>query len=133
MAALLDPIYLVAGQMTLAHLLIALTTGLILSALRRHVERLDTLTHLTTMISRALDMEQLLKSIADASATLMDVAIVQLWVADEDARCLHLKALSNSASDIPFRMLSIPYGHPASATLAVRNREHPERNVRGRV
>jgi signal transduction histidine kinase/ActR/RegA family two-component response regulator/HAMP domain-containing protein len=91
-------------------------------ALRHHVERLDSLTHLTTLISRALDMEELLRSIADAAATLMDVTIVQLWVADEDARCLYLKAVSNSANEIPFRMLTIPYGEGGAGWVAV-NRE----------
>ena len=88
-------------------------------ALRHHVERLDTLTHLTTMISRSLDMDALLRSIADAASTLMDVMIVQLWVADEDARLLHLKALSNSASEIPFRMVTIPYGEGGAGWGAV--------------
>ena len=88
-------------------------------ALRHHVERLDSLTHLTTMISRSLDMEDLLRSIVDAAATLMNVVIVQLWVADEQKRCLHLRALSNSAHDIPFRMLTIPYGEGGAGWVAM--------------
>ncbi|MCC7369731.1 MAG: GAF domain-containing protein [Chloroflexi bacterium] len=89
-------------------------------ALRQHVERLDTLTHLATMISRSLDMDELLQSIVDAAATLMNVVIVQLWVADEDKQSLHLKALSQSASGIPFRMLTIRYGEGGAGWVAVK-------------
>ncbi|MGE3909051.1 MAG: ATP-binding protein [Chloroflexota bacterium] len=87
-------------------------------ALRRHVERLDTLTHLATLISRSLDMDQVLHGIVDAAATLTGVTVVQLWVADEEQRCIHLKAVSNSASDIPFRMVTIPYGQGGAGWVA---------------
>jgi signal transduction histidine kinase/ActR/RegA family two-component response regulator/HAMP domain-containing protein len=87
-------------------------------ALRRHVDRLDTLTHLATLVSRSLDMDEVLHAIANAASTLMDVPVVQLWVTDEAERLVHLRGVSASAKRIPFRLTTLEYGTSAAGTVA---------------
>jgi signal transduction histidine kinase/ActR/RegA family two-component response regulator/HAMP domain-containing protein len=91
-------------------------------ALQRHVERLDTLTHLSTLISRSLNMDDVLRAIANAAATLMDVTVVQLWVTDEPNRQVHLRAISNGAEGMEFNLTTLPYGTSAAGWVA----EHGE-------
>jgi signal transduction histidine kinase/ActR/RegA family two-component response regulator len=89
-------------------------------ALERHVERLDTLTQLSTLISRSLNMDEVLRAIANAAATLMDVTIVQLWVTDEANRLVHLRGVSDHAASLPFRLTSLPYATSAAGQVAER-------------
>ena len=87
-------------------------------ALRRHVERLDTLTQLTTLISRSLNMDEVLRAIANAASTLMDVTVVQLWEADHVGRQIHLRAVSDQATRLPFRVRTLPFDTSAAGQVA---------------
>jgi signal transduction histidine kinase/ActR/RegA family two-component response regulator len=89
-------------------------------ALARHVERLDTLTQLATLISRSLDMDEVMHAIANAAATLIDVPVVQLWVADEPNRLVHLRGVSDQASGLTFRLRTLRYGTSAAGWVAER-------------
>jgi len=87
-------------------------------ALRRHVDRLDTLTQLATLISGSLDTNEAFQAIANAASTLMDVPVVQLWVTDDAHRFVHLRGMSSHAQGIPFRLTSLAYGLSAAGTVA---------------
>jgi signal transduction histidine kinase/CheY-like chemotaxis protein/HAMP domain-containing protein len=86
--------------------------------LARHVQRLDTLTQLSTLISRSLNMDEVLRAIANAASMLMDVTVVQLWVADEPNQMVHLRGISDGASGMAFNMTSLPYETSAAGWVA---------------
>ena len=91
-------------------------------ALQRHVERLDTLTQLSTLISRSLNMDEVLHAIVNAASTLMNVTVVQIWQADHANRMIQLRAVSSQAADIQFVATSLPYDASAGGWVA----EHGE-------
>jgi signal transduction histidine kinase/ActR/RegA family two-component response regulator/HAMP domain-containing protein len=86
--------------------------------LARHVQRLDTLTQLSTLISRSLNMDEVLRAIANAASMLMDVTVVQLWVADEANQMVYLRGISDGASGMAFNMTSLPYETSAAGWVA---------------
>ena len=53
------------------------------------------LTGLNRLISASLDMDDVLKAIARAAATLMGAVVASFWVADEESKTLELRAFSN--------------------------------------
>jgi signal transduction histidine kinase/CheY-like chemotaxis protein/HAMP domain-containing protein len=87
-------------------------------SLKQHVDRLDTLTHLSTLISRSLNMDEVLRAIANAASTLMNVPVVQLWEVDHASRLIHLRALSDHAAILPFRMRTLPFDTSAAGQVA---------------
>jgi signal transduction histidine kinase/CheY-like chemotaxis protein len=64
-------------------------------ASRRRLARQRLLTGLNRLISSSLDMDDVLKAIAQAAATLMGAAVASFWVVDESRRELELRAFSN--------------------------------------
>src|SRR3954464_7896890 len=64
-------------------------------ASRRRLVRQRLLTALNRLISASLDMDDVLKAIARAAATLMGAAVASFWVADEETQTLELRAFSN--------------------------------------
>jgi signal transduction histidine kinase len=65
------------------------------AASRRRLARQRLLTALNRLISASLDMDDVLKAIAQAAATLMGADVASFWVADEESRTLELRAFSN--------------------------------------
>jgi PAS domain S-box-containing protein len=70
----------------------------------RTTERLRTLTRLNRFVTSTLQMDEVLAEIASAAGTLMEAPFVTLWIADERARTLELRALSDPSigGDFPF-------------------------------
>ena len=64
-------------------------------ASRRRLARQRLLTGLSRLISSSLDMDDVLKAIAQAAAPLMGADIASFWVADEASQTLELRAFSN--------------------------------------
>jgi sensor domain CHASE-containing protein/HPt (histidine-containing phosphotransfer) domain-containing protein len=62
--------------------------------------RLSTLTRLNQLISSSLDMDAVLRKIAQAAATLMDVPFVRMWGADEATQTLSVRASSAAQSEV---------------------------------
>ena len=63
--------------------------------LETQVARLRTLARLNQLVSSSLDMDRILGEIATAAVELTDAQIVSLWVADESAQTLELRAFSD--------------------------------------
>jgi PAS domain S-box-containing protein len=74
----------------------------------RTTARLRTLAHLNHVISSALQIDEVLTEIARAATTLMEAPFVTFWIADEAARLLELRAVSDDfiGGDFPFRRAS---------------------------
>jgi GAF domain-containing protein len=76
---------------------IAIENARLYSALEDRVKRLDTLTGLNRLISDSLDVDRILKQIADAAAALMEAGLVIVWTADEGRQVIQARASSEDA------------------------------------
>lgn len=76
------------------------------------VQRLKTLTCLNQLVSSSLRMDEVLKEIARAAATLMEAPIVSFWIVDEATRTVEVQAFSDEAleADFPARKLRFDQG-----------------------
>jgi len=74
---------------------IAIENARLYSALEDRVKRLDTLTGLNRLISDSLDVDRILKQIADAAAALMEAGLVIVWTADEGRQVIEARASSD--------------------------------------
>src|SRR5262249_38326392 len=63
--------------------------------LQVRADRLRTLTRLNQLVSASLDMDHVLREIAQAAATLMEAPLVRIWIADESSQTLELRAVSD--------------------------------------
>ncbi|MBI1964045.1 MAG: GAF domain-containing protein, partial [Candidatus Rokubacteria bacterium] len=74
--------------------------------LEGRVARLQALTRLNRLITSSLEMDDVLREIARAAATLMDGALASFALVDESARTLELRAWSDEAvvRDLPQRV-----------------------------
>ena len=73
-------------------------------ALEARLSRLQILTRLNQVVSSSLDMDQVLSEIARAAAKLMEVPFVAFWIADESARTLERRAVSDESLGTDFSL-----------------------------
>jgi signal transduction histidine kinase len=87
-------------------------------ALEQRADRLKTLARLDQLISSSLDMDVVLREIATAAATLPGVVMVAFWEADETARKMRMRLISDetAARDHPLDWL--PYTRGAVGWIA---------------
>jgi signal transduction histidine kinase/DNA-binding response OmpR family regulator len=94
-----------------------------LSALYRdqevRVTRLQTLTHLTQLISGSLDMDAVLQEITRAAAELMEVPFVRIWTADEHTATLEMRASSNMLLDQDYGPRKMHFGEHVAGWVAL--------------
>jgi PAS domain S-box-containing protein len=80
-------------------------------ALAAQVTRFQTLVRLNQLISSSLDMDQVLHEITQAAATLMNAPAAFLWLADEEARTLEVRAVSDATLEaFPLTIVSFDQG-----------------------
>ena len=74
--------------------------------------RLQTLTRLNQLITSSLDVDEVLREIARAAATIMHATVVSFWEADEEARQLSVRTFSNDemGADFPLKVVSFDQG-----------------------
>jgi PAS domain S-box-containing protein len=79
--------------------------------LAAQVTRFQTLVRLNQLISSSLDMDQVLHEITQAAATLMNAPTAFLWLADEEARTLEVRAVSDATFEpFPLTIVSFDQG-----------------------
>jgi PAS domain S-box-containing protein len=79
--------------------------------LAAQVTRFQTLVRLNQLISSSLDMDQVLHEITQAAATLMNAPTAFLWLADEQARTLEVRAVSDATLEpFPLPVVSFDQG-----------------------
>jgi PAS domain S-box-containing protein len=74
---------------------LAVRAARLYEGLESRATRLSILTRLNQLISASLDMDKVLRGIAQAAATLMDAALVRIWIVDEATRTLTPRAVSD--------------------------------------
>jgi GAF domain-containing protein/ActR/RegA family two-component response regulator len=85
--------------------------------------RLRTLARLNGLVSSSLDTTQVLGAIADAAAELMDAPAVAVWIADESAETLELRAFSDpQLMDADFQGNAFRYGEGGPGWVARQRR-----------
>jgi GAF domain-containing protein len=79
--------------------------------------RLRGLAHLAQIVSSSLDMDEVLRAIAEAAAELIAVPLANVWVANEGARTLTLRTVSaDFGLDLPAR--EVVFGETAVGWVA---------------
>ena len=84
--------------------------------------RLQTLARFTGLVSMSLDGDEILARIATAAAQLIDTRLVALWVADETACTLELRAFSDEKLGAGYPHRRLAYGDGGAGWVAVNRR-----------
>ncbi len=90
--------------------------------LEKQVARLQTLARLNQLVSSSLDIDRILSEIASAAAELTDAQIVSLWVADESAQTLELRAFSDEAMGASHPQRRLRFGEGGVGWVALHRR-----------
>jgi signal transduction histidine kinase/CheY-like chemotaxis protein len=97
---------------------IAIQNVQLYEAIEARARRLDTMTHLNQLISASLDMDEVLHEITKAAATLMDVPLVRIWIADEDSQTLEQRASSDERLNTDFPVRKMRFGEYVAGWVA---------------
>jgi signal transduction histidine kinase/DNA-binding response OmpR family regulator/HAMP domain-containing protein len=98
---------------------IAIENARLYEALEKRFARLRTLTRLNQFISSSLAMDEVLREIARAAATLMEAPLVSFWVADNTTQTLMVRAFSDPLMSQDFPLVTVPFGHGGVGWVAV--------------
>ena len=101
---------------------LALENARLYAAEATRATRLHTLTRLNQLISSSLDMDEVLREIVQAAATLMQVPMVQFWMADEATRTLEVRALSDESRRADFPIRTLPFDQGRVGWVATQRR-----------
>jgi GAF domain-containing protein/CheY-like chemotaxis protein/anti-sigma regulatory factor (Ser/Thr protein kinase) len=96
----------------------ALENARLYEALDVRAARLRSLTRLAHIVSSSLDMDEVLRAIAEAAAELIAVPLATFWVADEVARSLTVRAVSDQLGlGLPYQQVT--FGESAAGWVAL--------------
>ena len=96
----------------------ALENARLYEALDVRAARLRSLTRLAHIVSSSLDMDEVLQAIAEAAAELIAVPLTTFWVADEAARSLTVRAVSDRLG-LGLQYRELPFGEGATGWVAL--------------
>jgi GAF domain-containing protein/ActR/RegA family two-component response regulator len=96
----------------------ALENARLYEALDVRAARLRSLTRLAHIVSSSLDMDEVLQAIADAAAELIGVPLASFWVADEAARSLTVRTVSDRLG-LGLQYQELPFGESATGWVAL--------------
>ncbi len=92
------------------HAAVCLDSARLHGATERRMRRLESMAQLNRMMSSSLDVDRVLREIAQATAALAGAAVVSVWMVDEDARVLEMRATSDTTDDFPVRRMTFSEG-----------------------
>jgi PAS domain S-box-containing protein len=88
------------------------------AALQRQATRLRTLTSINQVVVSSLALDDVLKEVARATATLLGAPVASFWVVDEAARTLELRAFSDEEIGRTQTFRHSTFGHGAAGWVA---------------
>ncbi len=91
-------------------------------SLKTYAKRLQALTHLNRLVSSSLHMEDVLREMARATATLMDAPLVILSIADETKQTLDVVAFSDEAMSVDCPIKTVRFGEGSYGWIATHQR-----------
>jgi signal transduction histidine kinase/CheY-like chemotaxis protein len=97
---------------------IAIQHAQLYEALEARARRFDIMTRLNQLISASLDMDDVLREITRAVATLMDVPRVRIWIADEASQTLELRAASDDWLRVAHTITQMGFGENSAGWVA---------------
>jgi GAF domain-containing protein len=97
---------------------IAIQNAQLYKAIEARARRLDTMTRLNQFISASLDMDDVLREIVRAAATLMDVPQVRIWIADENSQTLEHRTSANEQMNAGFTLKKMRFGEQSAGWVA---------------
>jgi signal transduction histidine kinase len=100
------------------HVTIAIQNAQLYEGLEIRATRLHTLTRLNQLISSSLDMDAVLREIAQAAATLMEVPMVSIWTADEAQQFLTRRSVSDDWGSADYPTQAIRVGERTAGWVA---------------
>jgi signal transduction histidine kinase/DNA-binding response OmpR family regulator len=98
---------------------VAIQNAQLYEALETRARRLDTLTRLNQLISVSLDMGDVLHEITRVAATLMEAPLVRIWIADEEAQTLELRATSDERLSTGYVLKKMRFGEHIAGWVAM--------------
>jgi signal transduction histidine kinase/HPt (histidine-containing phosphotransfer) domain-containing protein len=101
------------------HAAVAIAHAQLDQRLEVHAARWQALTRLNRLISASLDMDHVLREIAQAAAKLMDVPFVRIWSTNEVTRTLTLRASSEAQLAADYLVRERPFGTGVAGWVAV--------------
>jgi PAS domain S-box-containing protein len=104
------------------HAAIAIANAQLYAAAQARTRRLDALRHVTRLVSSSLDIEQVLAEIARAAANLTNAAAASLWIADERAQTLDVRAFADPRVGDDFSARRQPIGDGLTGWVAKHRR-----------
>jgi signal transduction histidine kinase/DNA-binding response OmpR family regulator/putative methionine-R-sulfoxide reductase with GAF domain len=104
------------------HVAIAIQNARLYESQEVRATRHQTLTRLNQLISSSLDMDAVLREIAQAAATLMGVPFVRIWTADEATQTLELRASSDQQLAADYRTTKMRFGERSVGWVASHRR-----------
>jgi diguanylate cyclase (GGDEF)-like protein len=117
---------------------LAIEKDRMLQEARAHTVRLQALARLTQAVSSSLDINEVLRLIAQAAGELTGAPAVSIWIADETRRELELRAMANGGpvDDFPVRRVRFDEGIPGwvaahGRALAVPDMSQEPRTIAG--
>jgi GAF domain-containing protein/CheY-like chemotaxis protein len=100
---------------------VALENARLYQALDARAARLRSLARLAHIVSSSLDMDEVLRAIAEAAAELIAVPLASIWVANEATRTLTFRTASDPmADDVPAK--TVAYGEGGAGWVALERR-----------
>ncbi|HEX4996562.1 MAG TPA: GAF domain-containing protein, partial [Methylomirabilota bacterium] len=97
---------------------VALENARLYRALDVRAARLRSLARLAHIVSSSLDMDEVLRAIAEAAGELIAVPLASFWVANEPAGTLEFRTSSDAMAD-DFPSKSLPYGEGGVGWVAL--------------
>ncbi len=93
-----------------------------MTGLEKQVARLRTLARLNQLVSSSLDIDRILSEIARAAVELTDAQIVALWVADDAAQTIELRAFSDEGLGASHPRKRMRFGEGGAGWVALQRR-----------
>jgi PAS domain S-box-containing protein len=100
------------------HTAIAIQNARHYKTLEVRAARLQTLTRLNQLISSSLELDEVLREIAKAAATLMNATVAAFMTADEATQTLEARAYSNEVVDTNSAIRTLRFGQGAMGWVA---------------
>ncbi len=95
-----------------AQVAVAIENARLYARQEQRLARQETLTRLNHLVSASLDLSVVLREIARAASALISAPLVSFWLADDEQRCLELRAYSDPAlpAELPRTVLRFGEG-----------------------
>jgi signal transduction histidine kinase len=105
-----------------SHAAVAISNARLFAQIEARRRAAETLSRLNQLISSSLDMDEVLRAIAEAAAQLTETPLVSFWIADETTRTLQVRAFSDERIAVDFPVGAVAFGQGLAGLVASQRR-----------